>query len=145
MTDYAPYDIVIGPNVYTIGETAFCLGGDEITHAWTTNIYIGASTSTIVTSAFAYIDRAVNNISMGSLNKPTALASLGTDAFKLNGGYGPYSNITIYCHDNAHHLELENRLASLYGADPIVVKEFTYVWGEGTLDNDNVTDTPGVD
>ena len=145
MTEYAPYDIIIGPNVYTIGETAFCLGGDSITHTWTTNIYIGASTSTIVTQAFAYIDRAVNNIAIGALNKPTALASLGTDAFKLNGGYGPYNNITIYCYDNAHHLELENRLASLYSADPIVVKEFTYVWGEGALDNDNVTDTPGVD
>ena len=145
MTENAPYDIIVGPHVYTIGETAFCLGGDSSTHSMTTNIHIGANVQTIVTKAFAFIDRKVDRIIIGALNTPTTLNSLGTEVFRLNGGYGPYNNITVYCRDNAHHLEVETQLSELYNADPIVVKEFTYVWGDGASDSDSMGDEPGND
>ena len=72
MTDASPYDLIIGGNVYSIGQEAFSIGSDAYGSSQkSTNIYIGSSVKSIGIMAFAFIDRQVNNIYLGSVGMPT--------------------------------------------------------------------------
>jgi hypothetical protein len=86
----------------------------------------------------------VNNIYLGSVDKPTCLNSIGEGIFKLNPRFGPYKTLTVYCRDNEHHSEIENILAPLYNNTPMVIETFTYVWGGGS-DTDDYGDEPTND
>jgi hypothetical protein len=150
MTETSPYDLNIGGIIYSIGEKAFSLGGNETSNSKITNIYIGPNVKYIHGQAFAFIDRQVNNIYLGNSSAPTQLThklnNLDTyRVFDLNS-YGPYSTLTAYCENAEHHKIIEDYLETLYNGSKIIINSFAYRWGENGKDDDNNTlDNDGDD